>query len=104
MSHVAWAIVRKPLDLARCPGHGTESCLDGLGHEIPHHAPVDANRRGDVTNGLAIAGVETECHVYPFSIPALNRERIGAPARIARNGDDFAVMGPGRLARVPLQQ
>ena len=104
VGHISRAVVAEPLDSHRQPIHSTKTGLNGLCHQVPDHVSADASGCGDVTHDLPVTAIHAEGHADSLPIPAGNLEGVGAPAQIAPDHLDSALVSPDRPARMPLQK
>src|SRR5262249_10256538 len=105
VGRVAGCVVREPLDAVRCLSRfRAEPMLDGVRHQVTYELAGDGSRRRGEGHHLAIAAVQAEDDLYPFAVPTAYFEAVGAPAKVALERDDLAVVRASRFARVSFKQ
>ena len=102
MSNKAGTVVTETLDGLGERRQASKPRLDTFDHQILNHHAIDPNGRCNLAQDSSVTSVEREDDMNSVAVPALNRERIRAPARVAMQSDDLAVMDAVRSSRVPL--
>ncbi len=100
----ARAIVTEPLHRRGHTSGGAESCLDTLDHQVAYKRSIHAASGGHLADRFSVTRIEAKRHMHAVAIPALNREDVRTPARIALRRAHATVVRAMRPSRVPLQQ
>lgn len=100
MCRVGRAVVGELLDPVSKAVHDAEAGLDRLRHQVPDHLPGDPRRGGDVAHDLPIATVQGESHPNDLPVPALDREDVRTPARVALKRNYLFIVRAGRSSLV----